>query len=163
MNYGNLAQKTNYTLGSHKLDLGPIYLQSVNIPGINFSHIETSTRSGARLTVTGDTLTFNNLSFEMLIDEDFKVYFEFMDKVFKNVNPENGTFASQEFDLWLQFHNNKGNPLFKLNFYNCRIETISDISLDNMSDEVVNTLAVDIKYDYFKPDTTQEKLQKDFT
>ena len=150
MNYNNLAQKTNYIAGSDKLELLPFYLYSVNIPGINFAHPEISGRSGARLNLTGDALTYNGLSFEMLVDEDFKIYHEFMDKIDNNINPVDGTFASQEFDFWIQINNNKGNKIFKLEFYNCRIESIGDIQLDSQDDISEYPLTVEIKYDYYK-------------
>jgi hypothetical protein len=150
MNYNNLAQKTNYIAGSDKLDLTPFYLTTVNIPGISFSHPEMGGRYGSRLNVTGDTLTYNALSFEMLVDEDFNVYHEFMDKVFDNVNPESGTFAAQEFDFWIEVNNNKGNKLFKIEFYNCRIDSLGDILLDSQDDITEHLMSIDIKYDYYK-------------
>lgn len=150
MNYNNLAQKTNYIAGSDKLELLPFYLTTVNIPGINLSHVEMGSRSGARFNVTGDTIVYNTLSFEMLIDEDFNIYHEFMDKITSNINPESGSFASIEFDFWIEINNNKGNKLFKMEFYNCRVETISDIQLDTQDDMTEHTMSVDVKYDYYK-------------
>jgi hypothetical protein len=155
MNYNNLAQKTNYLAGSDKLGLLPFYLTSVNIPGVNFSHPEIGGRYGTRLNVTGDTLIYNALAFEMLIDEDFKIYHEFMDKVFKNINPESGSFATQEFDFWIQVNNSKGNKLFKIEFYNCRIESIGDIIMDAQDEITEHNMSVDIKYDYYKVIKTQ--------
>lgn len=152
MNYNNLSQKTNYTAGSGSLDLASIYLTTVNIPGINFGHPEIGGRSGGRLNVTGDTIVYNTLSFEMLIDEDFKLYQEFMTKVFNNVNQTSGQFASQEFDFWIDINNNKGHKLFKIEFFNCRIESIGDIQLDTTDDITEHTLSVEIKYDYYTMD-----------
>lgn len=149
MNYNNLAQKTNYIAGSVALDLAPFYLTTVNIPGINFSHVEVGARAG-RFSITGDTLVYNPLNFEMLIDEDFKIYHEFMDKAFKNVNSETGTFASQEFDFWIQVNNSKGNKLFKIEFYNCRLDSVGDIILDSQDEITEHVMTVDVKYDYFK-------------
>lgn len=150
MNYNNLAQKTNYTAGSDKLELLPFYLTTVNLPGINLSHPSLSSRSGTLLNVTGDTVQYNALSFEMLVDEDFQIYHEFMDKIFNNINPETGTFASQEFDFWVEINNNKGNKLFKMEFYNCRIESVGDINLDSQDDMTEYTMSVEIKFDYYK-------------
>jgi hypothetical protein len=149
MNYNNLAQKTNYSAGSAKLELAPFYLTNVNLPGINFGHPELTSRAG-RFAVTGDTIVYNPLSFEMLIDEDFNIYHEFMDKVFKTVNSESGTFATQEFDFWVQINNSKGNKLFLIEFYNCRVESVGDIMMDAQDEMTEHTMTVDIKYDYFK-------------
>lgn len=150
MNYHNLAQKTNFIAGSNKLDLVPFYLTSLNIPGISLGHPELGGRPGARLNVTADTITYNSLSLEVLVDEDFKVYHEFMDKVLANVNPEEGTFNNIDFDFWIEVSNSKGNKIFKLELFNCRLETIGDIQLDSQDDTTEYTMPVDIKYDYFK-------------
>lgn len=150
MNYNNLAQKTNFTAGSEALQILPFYLTNVNLPGINFSHPEMGGRAGARLNLTGDSITYNPLSFEMLIDEDFNVYHEFMDKIVDTVNPNNGTFASQEFDFWIDINNNKGNKIFKVEFYNCRVDSIGDVLFDTQDDMTEYTVTVDLKYDYYK-------------
>lgn len=149
MNHNNLAQKTNYIAGSDKLALAPFYLTSVNLPGLSFNHIIAGGKAG-KFTVTGDTLTYNTLSFEMLIDEDFKIYHEFMDKVTANINPEKGTFAGQTFDFWIQINNNKGNKLFKVEFYGCCISSIGDIELDSQDDITEHNMGIEISYDYFK-------------
>jgi hypothetical protein len=108
-NNNNLAQKTNFTAGSNDLELLPFYLTSLNIPGINLSHPEVGGRSGAKINLTGDTITFNTLALEVLIDEDFEVYHELMSKITSNINVEAGSFASIEFDFWIQINNSKGN------------------------------------------------------
>lgn len=149
MNYNNLAQKTNYIAGSDKLPKLPFYLTTVNIPGINFSHPEIGGRYGSRLNVVGDSITYNELSFEMLVDENFEIYHEFMDKVVHNINPESGTFAPIEFDFWIQINNNKGNKLFKINFTNCRISSLDDIILDSQDDITEYIMSVSIRYDYY--------------
>lgn len=158
MNYNNLAQKTNFIGGSDKFENLPFYLTNVNIPGINFSYPEIGGRTGARFNLAGDTITYNALSFEMLIDEDFNIYHEFMDKVRENINPETGQFANNTFDFWLQINNNKGNKLMTYYFHNCRIETIGDILLDTQDDMTEHQMTVDIKYDYFTIDKSDTSI-----
>lgn len=150
MNYNNLAQKTNYIAGSDKFEQLPFYLTNVNIPGINFSHPAIGGRGSAKLNVGGDTLTYNTLSFEMLIDEDFTIYTEFMNKVIENISVENATFADNTFDFWIQINNNKGNKIMKMEFFNCRVESIGDIQLDTQDDMTEHLMNVEIKYDYFE-------------
>jgi len=146
MNYTNLAQKTNFIAGSDQFENLPFYLTTVSIPGITFSHIELGGRTGAKMLAQGDTATFNNLTFEMLIDEDFTIYHEFMDEVRKSINVETGTFADRSFSFWVEINNSKGNPLFKIEFYECRIESIGDIELSTQDSETEYTMSVDVKY-----------------
>jgi len=149
MNNNNLAAQTNFMAGSDKLGLTSLYLTSLSIPGIQMSHPEVHAKGGSPLFVTADNLTFNPLSIEVLIDENFAVYNELMTKIFQNVSPLTGTFATQEFDFWIDVNNVKGFRVFKLEFNNCRIESIGDISLDTTSSETENTLSIEIKYDTY--------------
>lgn len=150
MNYHNLAQKTNWTAGSDKFPLLPFYLTNVSIPGMSFSIPETGARYGARMNLASDTVTYNSLSFDFLIDEDFEIYKTFYGYILENINPEHESFADKSFNLWLELNNSKSNKIMKFEFYNCRIESISDIELDTTSDETEIVMNLGIKFDYFK-------------
>ena len=150
MNYNNLAQKTNWTAGTDRFPLVPFYLTNISIPGMNFSVPETGSRYGARINLASDTITYNSLSFDFLIDEDFEIYKTFYDYIYQSINPEKGTFADTSFDLWVELNNSKSNKIMKFEFYNCRIESIGDIELDTTSDETEIVMNLGLKFDYFK-------------
>lgn len=150
MNYNNLAQKTNWIAGTNKFPLVPFYLTTINIPGMNFSVPETGSRFGSRINLASDTISFNSLSFDFLIDEDFEIYKSFYKHIIQNINVEKGTFADISFDLWVELNNSKSNKIMKFEFYNCRIESIGDIELDTTSPETESTMNLSLKYDYFK-------------
>ena len=150
MNYNNLAQKTNWTAGTDKFPLVPFYLTNISIPGMNFSVPETGSRFGARINLASDTITYNSLSFDFLIDEDFEIYKTFYNYISQSINPEKGTFADTSFDLWVELNNSKSNKIMKFEFYNCRIESIGDIELDTTSDETEIVMNLGLKFDYFK-------------
>lgn len=150
MNYNNLAQKTNWTAGSDKFPLLPFYLTTVNIPGLNFSLPETGSRYGAKINLASDTISYNSLSFDFLIDEDFKLYRSFYAYIKTIINPSNSTFSDSSFDLWLDLNNSKGAKLLKFEFYNCRIESIGDIELDTTNSETESTMNLTVKFDYFE-------------
>jgi len=152
MNSNNLAQKTNFTAGSDKLQLSMLFLSTVTIPGMSLSHIEKSSRSGTVFNISADTIEYNDLSFEILIDEQFLVYKEFTDKIFKNISPTSGSFANTEFDFWVEVANSDNVKLFRMDFNSCRIESIGDIELDTTSDETEFLLSVEVKYDYYSID-----------
>ena len=105
-------------------------------------------------------MSFNECSFDLLIDENYRMYFEIMDIVFKQFNPENGTFANQEFDFFVNLKNQKGKNVFTINFFNCRFTSIGDITLSTQGDETYNTLNVSIRYDYYKIENLKELAQK---
>lgn len=150
MNTHNLAQQTTWLLGSVALDIFPYYLKSFSIPGINFNHPEVYSRASSKVFFVADNINFNELSCTILIDENYRDYFELMNKVFKQFDPESGTFRNQEFDLFVLLQNQMGNDLFKIEFYNARLSSIGDIELTTEGDMVTNTLTVSFVYDYYE-------------
>lgn len=149
-NINNFAQPTNFVCGSNALNLTSIYCQSINIPGITMNHAYLGTGFGSALNVTGDNIIFNTLNLSFLLDENYDIYFEFLEKLNKNISSTNGTFATQEFDFFIDVSNNKGNHVFKINLFNCRLNSISDIDLDTHSEETAMTFQVEFLYDHYE-------------
>lgn len=157
MNTRNFSQKSNYKCGSAELDLLPFYVQTCNIPGMNFSLPEIGGRSGLKLNLSNDNVTFNSLSLTVIIDEDFQIYKEFTDIVFKSINLEAGSFANRSFDFWVEITDDMGKNVMKVEYSGCRIESIGDLELDSADDSTEHTFSVEIKFDYYKiifPDST---------
>lgn len=150
MNYNNFAQKTNWVASSPAFENVPFYLTSVNIPGMNFSNPEVGGRSSSRIKLNADTITFNSLSFDMMVDEDMLVYKEFMSIIRDNIQVPEGTFEDFNFEFWVELNNNKGNSIMKLEFHNCRLSSISDIILDTQDESTEFLLSVEVDYDYYE-------------
>jgi hypothetical protein len=150
MNYNNLAQKTNWIASSPVFKNVPFFLISLNIPGLSLSHPEVGGRDSLRMKLPSDTVTFNSLSFEMLVDEDFLIYQELMNIIRNNIDKDNGTFSDFYFNFFIELSNNKGNKILKLEFTNCRIESIGDIDLNAQDSATEYTLQMSIVYDYFE-------------
>lgn len=148
MNYSNLQNLTNYIQSSPQFELVHFYLQSVNLPGISSDPDKISTRARNRFNVAQDTLEFNQLSFEMLIDENLEIWLEFQNYIRKRVRKDG--FDPDPFFFTIQVNNNKGNKLFNVDFHNCYITSIGDIQLDSRQDMTHHTLQVDIQYDHYE-------------
>lgn len=160
MNINNLAQKTNYIAGSSEFESVPFYLTNVNIPGISLNHTEIGGRNSTKMRLSGDTISWNDLTIEMLIDEDFEIYLELMNVIEKNINAETGTFADFTFNFWIEISNSKGNKILKMDFNNCRINSISDITLDSQDDITEHTLTIEINYDYYKIENNTSYIER---
>lgn len=117
------------------------------MPGISFDIAKTSTQ-GLNSWIASSTHTFSDLSFEVLIDEDFKIYKLFHDDMLKSKSVTNATYAPREFDFYISVFNNKGNLLFTEYFRNCLIESIGDVTLSSTDSSIVNTFNVSIKFDW---------------
>ena len=148
LNTNNFAQDTNYTCGSAALDLTSLYCSRVNIPGVSLSHIELINGAGTGLYSTGDNYTYEPLSVDVLIDEDFEVFFELLKKFRINVNNNNGTFADIEFDFFINVSNSKGKHLFKATMVNARLNSMGSVVLDSTSENTELVLPLSFDFDY---------------
>ena len=150
MNIHNFAQRTNWTAGSDRFSLIPFYLTTINIPGMSFSLPETGSRYGAKLNLSSDSVSYNSLNFNFLIDEDFEIYKKFNEYLTECVDVEGLKFNNIPFMFWVELNDNKSHKILKFEFYNCRIENIGDIELDTTNPETEITMDLSLKFDYFK-------------
>lgn len=148
-NINNLAQKTNFIAGSNTLKIAPIFVTNISIPAMNLSHLEIGGRFGTKLHVSSDHATFNQISLECLIDEDFRILTEILKNIRKNYSPTNGTFTNNSFDFWLQLNNSKGNPILRFDFKNVRITSFGEVNLTTQDDTNSGTFSIDLMYDYY--------------
>lgn len=159
----NFADASRYLVGSDTLKLTPFYLKDFQIPGVSLSHPELSNRSGTKLHVSADSITFDNLDLNVIIDSEFLTYFELLDWITNTVNVPLGRFSNEtDFNLWVRVMDDKYNLRFRLDFHNCRINSLGGINL-SPDTEVGFTVPVNISYDYFtycnQPGTLRSQKQ----
>lgn len=159
MNYNNLAEQTNYLAGSSEFEDFILYITKCNLPGLTFSPPAIGGRFGTQHHPGADAVLYNDLSVEVLVDEDLKVYLEIM-KYFKKKVRMDMSFDNESFPFWLQINNNKGNKLFTVYFTNCRFTSISDFQLDSQSDTRQQTFTLNIVYDYYDIVVDEDVLDK---
>lgn len=145
----NFAQKTNFIAGCPQIKGLEFYLQDVTLPGINLDLAETETYA-LKSYLAPSSHSYNSLSFNILIDEDFEIYHSFFNNIVDAKSLVNGTYAQIEFDFYVQIYNNKGRLLFTEFFKNCMLEGIGDVSLSSTDSGVTNTFSADFKFDWLE-------------
>lgn len=143
-----MADTSNFLVGSDELKITPFYVKNVSIPQVSMNHIKMNTKSGVDLNLGADTLSFDNLDFEAIIDNNFDVYFEIMTKVFQEVDWDHNSFAMPEFNLWVLVLDSNKSPKFKFTFWHSRFNNVGSLPLD-MQSELGITIPVSITYDYY--------------
>lgn len=150
VNANNIAQRTNFMLGTSKIPNSVMMVQTVNIPSISVNHVTgIGGRFGVQLKVGADNSEYSDVTFDVLLDEDLLVLREVLALMQKQVHPGDGVFEDTYWDFWLQVNNNKGHPLFRIDFIHSRLSSISDVSLDSM-DDGHNTMSLTISYDWYE-------------
>lgn len=144
----NLADVSQFLVGSDTLKLTPFFIKNFTIPSIAFAHPSLMTRSGVALHTGADSIDFNDLSLDIMLDSGFQTYFELLDLAMQEVNFEQDTFSTPTFDLWVQILNSNKEILFRVDFKNCRISSIGEIALDP-SAELGASLNIGVVYDYW--------------
>lgn len=137
------ADTSQYLAGSNVLKHSPFYLKGCRLPGLSTNPIQVQVKGGSFYTA-GDSISFSELSFDVLVDKDYNSYFELLDILYTQVNPEADSFADTSFDFWIQV-NQEDLPLFKFEFHGVRISSLGDLELGND----VMTVSVSLVYDYY--------------
>jgi len=148
INTRNYSQKTNFTCGSSTLDLLPFYVTTLNVPSITTTIQEISGRSGASVNIAPANITFNTLSLEILLDEDYQVFKDVHKHIYVDV--EQGTFECKYFDFWTEFTDDMGKTVMKIEYYGCQVESIGELSLATNDDITEQMFELSLKFDYFK-------------
>lgn len=146
MNSLNFSQKTNFLAGFPEFPDLEFFIQDVTLPGITLE-LSKASYQGLDGFLASSTHSLSNVSFTVLIDEDYKIYRMFYESVLKSKSLVNPTFAQREFDFYISVFNNKSRLIFTQYFRNCQIESLGDVSLSSADSSIVNTFTVDMKFD----------------
>jgi hypothetical protein len=143
----NFSHKTNFVAGFPKFPGLEFYIQDVTLPGITME-LQKASIQGLDGFLASSTRQLSDVSFNVLIDEDYEVYRMFYEDVLKSKAMVNATYAQREFDFYVSVYNNKGNLIFTEYFRNCLIESLGDVSLSSTDSSIVNTFSVSLKFDW---------------
>lgn len=145
----NLADISQFRVGSNTLKFTPFFIKALNIPGISMQHTKLSTRSGVKLGMGADNMEFEALELEVMLDSNFDTYFELMELISEEIDWDYDTFSQPTFDLWIQVLNQKKDELFRFEFENCRISSVSSLALTPEAELGAN-VTVNIDYDFYR-------------
>jgi len=148
INTRNYSQKTNYMCGSSAMKILPFYVTSLVLPSITTNIPELSGRQGAIVNLAPGGMTFGSLSLQVLLDENYQVYKDIFRQI--KIDVKTGTFVCDYFDFWSSFTNDMGEVVMKVEYHNCIIESLDELSFETNTDETEQTFGVSIKFDYFE-------------
>jgi len=147
-NTRNFTHNSNFTFNTNLFGETTTYaIQGVNLPGISFNHIG-SGKSSENLYLQGDTLTFGVLNITLIIDENLVIWKDLINKIF--TMREHGIGDELEEMSWLEVQDDNSNKILKVMFYDCKIESVSDLSFTSSNEDEVITLDVSLVYDYYE-------------
>lgn len=113
---------TNIRFGAVDLKDNWFNVTNMIFPTISLNPPEMNTRSGANITLAPDTCIYTDLTVDVIIDKDWKVFDDVYNYFLEGLNVESGTFSHyKKFELWAEMVDGEGNTVKKFNFHNCRL------------------------------------------
>jgi len=146
----NFTHNSNFIFQTNLFGEETMYgIQEVALPGMSFSHIQVG-RQSVMGNVQGDTITYNELSVNIIMDEDLFIWKEIVDTLQNKMrHPDQGIGERVEKIGYLEIHDDNTNKVLKLEFHGMMVESIDDMSYNTNSDDDIITVGVNIKYDYY--------------
>lgn len=122
-----------------------------NIPGFTLGQLEIP-RPVVKDKRPGDSLDYNDLSVNVICDEDLKAFKTIYEYLILSANPNTSDLEINEnvFDAKLFLTTNKNNINHILWFRNCFFKSISDINLESTTtEEEAPTFTIELGYSFY--------------
>jgi len=150
MSTRNFTHNSNFTFTTNLFNDEEIsyYIQEVNLPGLSFSHIQLG-RQSSLMNVQADTLNYNDLTLNFIMDEDLKVWKDIIKKMQSMREVYEGTAEEIKKFGYLEIHDDNSRKILKLEFIDIMIESIDDMQYSTNTDDDIITCSVNLKYDYY--------------
>ena len=143
---------SNVQFGSIELPNVWVNSQTFSLPTITLSPPKMNTRSGAMVALASDTVEYEDLTVDIILDKEWKVWNDLYQYFLNGLNVEEGTFLKENvFDTWIEFFDGNGKSVKKFMFYKCRLVSFGDINLSTMdSEDELNNLSLSFVFDYME-------------
>lgn len=150
--FHSLLKSSNFqlTLKSIHKDI-EFFVTEVNIPGITIGSMEMQYMSMSRK-IPGDSLTFDNLTATVLVDEELKVLDEILSTIKFTHNAEKNTYTIDPvlFEANLFITSNKNNVKFQFTFHDAWIESFSELPFSSTTTDENNlSTTIGIRYNFY--------------
>lgn len=128
-----------------------LMVTSANIPGFTLGQLEMG-RPVVKDKRPGDTLEYNDLTVQVLCDEDLKAFEDIYTSIILAANPNSGELEISDsvFDCTLFLTTNKNNIQKKIHFYNAFFKSVGDLQMESTTTEGEQiTFSVDLGYSFY--------------
>jgi len=157
----NYLQPTSFKLVLDRRNFPNLefFCQSFTHPGMMLSAVEVPIRKLAGMPMPGDTLTFNELSANIILDEDMKGYAEMytwirnsLDTDFTpNVNRSTSEYPPHFADITLMILSSHNNTTQQIQYIDCVPTALGDIQFESTSTgDTFITFAASFRFMYFE-------------
>ena len=156
----NFFQPTNFKIVIDRKQYGNLefFAQRVTHPGISIPSPNVSYKRVSSISIPGDTLSFDELSFDVIVDENLESYIEVYNwvtsltdtKFEKVLNNKKQLSQPSEVDITIAVLSSANNKTKYFRYIDCTPTGVGSLSLESVSsDNNVVTFSVSFKVNYF--------------
>ncbi len=152
LSQNSFSTSSNVQFGSIHLPNVWVNSQTFTLPSINMAPPKVNGRAGAQVALAADVVEYDDLTVDIILDKQWKVWNDLYQHFLNGLNVEQGTFSKENiFDTWIEFFDGEGKSVKKFNFYKCRLLSFGDVSLTTMDGEdQLNTITLSFTFDYME-------------
>ena len=165
LSQNSFSTVSNIMFGSAELPNVWVNSQTFSLPTISLSPPKMNTRSGAMVALASDTVEYEDLTVDIILDKNWKVWNDLYKYFLDGLNVEQGSFLKENvFDTWIEFFDGEGKSVKKFMFYKCRLLSFGDINLSTMdAEDEQNNLNLSFTFDYMEDMEITFKKQEQIT
>ena len=150
---GNQAKANTYLFTCEKLPIASKYVTSVNLPQVMMGDAEVPNRF-ANFSVPGGKLTFNEVTMDLFLDEDYEVYMEVYNWIMEMADPHAEKRTENSYsDAHLTILNSQDKPILNVKFWDMFPTELDSIQFTTADADGL-TLSVTMKYSTFTVERT---------
>lgn len=172
----NLFQPTGFRVIIDRKHYGHLqyFTTRINHPGAQNTPDDTAWRGKVSVPMPGNTMTYGELTLDVLLDEDFESYMQTYNWMLRHINIEqiqepfgkNSNKYNDEIPTYADIHvhalSSHNNPNITFKYYDCIPVSVGDIAFDaqNASVEPV-TYPASFRFSYFEIESDQRRQPDD--
>lgn len=153
----NFLQPTNFKIIIDRKKYGNLeyFIQGANHPGVSLPGVEVGYKRAA-INLAGDRLNFEEVTFDIILDENMAAYVEMYDWLKKLVEEANkgqnerGIYEPSFSDITMMVMSSHNNTTKKIVYRDCIPTSLSGVQMtSNSTDTTIITLPVTFTFSYF--------------
>ncbi|RLD45400.1 MAG: hypothetical protein DRI86_05660 [Bacteroidetes bacterium] len=152
LSQNSYSTTSNIIFGSDKLPKIWVNAQTFVLPTITLSPPQINNRSGALIALASDVVDYGDLSVDLILDKEWKVWDDLYKFFIQELDVTKGNFLKQKtLDIFIEYFDGSGESRKKFQFYNCRLMTFGEVqSTTTDQEDPLNFLNVTFLFDYME-------------
>ena len=147
----SISQTSNYKIFIPFLKDQIQYALNIQMPSFSLNNPQITSRSGKVNLTGGDSISYGDITVTLSVGEDLEIYKLLLKHITNCVHPTSGILNDTwEFESGVEITDNSGHPVMAFEFHGCHITSISELTLDNHSDDDEQTIDFSFTFDYFE-------------